>query len=197
MRTGGRTVGHLALRVLWLLVATLGVLTLINVFAAWLSGHVHWGLLFEPVSRDSYDGFVAAVVTALATFLALFFTTVGVIASTAYARVPGAIRRLFVREQTSNIYVWSVAIGLVFGIALLALPIMSRFEFRGLTLAVFAVLALFSVLSLVILGRDLFNFFDPSMLSRRLYPEFLSAVRSASATRQRIPDDAEARAVGS
>lgn len=193
-RMGGQTLGRLALRVLWLLIATLGALTLINLFAAWLGGHVHWGSLFEPVSSDSYGGFVAAVVTALAAFLALFFTTVGVIASTAYARVPGAIRRLFVREQTSNIYVWSVAIALVFGIALLALPVVSSFKFRGLTVAVFALLALFSVLSLVILGRDLFNFFDPSMLSRRLYPEFMRAVRSASASGKRVPDDVEARA---
>lgn len=58
-----------------------------------------------PIGPDSYGAFVGTAVGAEAAFLALFFTIVGVIASATYARVPGEIRGLFVRERTSLIYV--------------------------------------------------------------------------------------------
>ncbi len=166
----------------------------VEALAALLNHFFHWGSLFRPVSSSSYDTLVGAAVGAQATFLALFFTTVGVIASTAYARVPGEIRQLFVRERTSTIYVWNVVFALVVGVTLLALPVVSGYEFRGLVVMLFALLSLFSVLSLVILGRRLFNFFDPSALTERMYPEFVRAVRSASAAGDHIPDDVEQKA---
>jgi hypothetical protein len=174
--------------------AALLLVVVVEAIAALLNHFFHWGSLFRPVSSSSYETFVGAAVGAQATFLALFFTTVGVIASTAYARVPGEIRQLFVRERTSTIYVWNVVFALVVGITLLALPVVSGYQFRALVVVLFALLSLFSVLSLVILGRRLFNFFDPSALTERIYPEFVRAVRGASAAGEHVPDDVEQKA---
>ena len=104
-------------------VVALLLVVVVEAIAALLNHFLHWGSLFRPVSSSNYETFVGAAVGAQATFLALFFTTVGVIASTAYARVPGEIRQLFVRERTSTIYVWNVVFALVVGITLLALPV--------------------------------------------------------------------------
>ena len=122
--------------------------------------------------------------------LALFFTTVGVIASTAYARVPGEIRSLFVRERTSLIYVWNVAVALLVGLALLTMPLVAHRWPHGLTVLLFAVLTAFSVLSLVVLGTRLFNFFDLSTLSLPLRHRFL---RGVTAPHRRLADRSHAR----
>jgi hypothetical protein len=191
LRQEGRIFGTLAIEVLTGVFIAISLLVGIEALSTWLGRYYHLGSLFAPVSSSSYSTLVGAAVAALATFLALFFTTVGVIASTAYARVPGGVRDLFVRERTSTIYVRVVVLALVFGTALLAFPVVSARSFRGLTVVTFTALTLFSVFSLAILGRSLFNFFDPSTLSERLYPQFIRAVRSASASRRRVPDDVE------
>ena len=113
---------------------------------------------------DDYGALVGAAVGAEAALLALFFATVGVIASTAYARVPGEIRQLFVRERTSLIYVWNVAVALLVGLVVLTMPLVAHRWPHGLTVLLFAVLTAFSVLSLAVLGTRLFNFFDLSTL---------------------------------
>jgi hypothetical protein len=58
---------------------------------------------FFSVAVDSqqYGSLAATAVGAEATFLALFYATVGVVASTAYSAVPGDIRQLFVDSRIS------------------------------------------------------------------------------------------------
>lgn len=193
-RQEARIVTSLTIRVLAGAIIAIALLVLVELLAAWLNHYFHLGSLFTSVPGSSYTTLVGAALAALATFLALFFTTVGVIASTAYSRVPGEIRQLFVRERTSTIYVRVVVLALVFGTALLAFPVVSAREFRGLTVIAFAVLTVFAILSLAILGRSLFNFFDPSTLSERLYPQFIRAIRSASASGRHIPDELQQEA---
>src|SRR5579872_1937250 len=98
-------------------VLALAALTSVNALTAWLGRYFHLGSFFAGVGADSYSTAVAAGEGALATFLALFFTTVGVIAATAYADVPGEIRDLFLRERTTTYYVGIVVTALVFGAA--------------------------------------------------------------------------------
>lgn len=179
------------------IVAVAGAVVLVaalELMAGSLTHILLWGRLFEPVALDSYGGFVAAAVGAEAAFLALFFTTVGVIASTTYARVPGEIRSLFVRERTSLIYVWNVAVALLVGIALLISPVVTHYSPHGLTVAAFALLTVFSVLSLVLLGTQLFNFFDLSTLSRSLPRRFRRGLQGASASDKAIPEEAQQQA---
>ena len=147
-----------------------------------LAPHLHWSGFFETVDLAHYETFVGVAIGAQATFLALFFTTVGVIASTSYARVPGDIRLLFVRERRSLLYVWNVVAALVVGIVLFVMPVLLHHRPHGLTLALLALLSAFSVLSLVILGTRLFYFFEPSTLSLPLPGRFARAVQSASAS---------------
>ena len=156
--------------------------------------HAGLSLRLDRVVADSrYAGFVTAGVGAQAAFLALFFTTVGVIASTAYAVVPDEIRQLFLQERGSRVYIANVVRALVFGIVLLAMPAIG-FSPHGLTLVVFTVLTLFSVLSLGYLGRRLFNFFDLSSLAIPLPGNFRRAARLAEANKGRVPNEPQQRA---
>src|SRR6266568_607567 len=94
LRQDGRVLANLLRSVLPALVGTAVAVATLEAAASALHHVLHWGNLFEPITADSYGGFVGAAVGAEAVFLALFFTTVGVIASTAYAQVPGEIRSL-------------------------------------------------------------------------------------------------------
>ncbi len=78
-------------------------------------------LITQRLVNDNFDVLAGAAVGAVATFLGLFYTTVGVVASTAYRSVPGEIRRLFVEERTSAIYVRGVVRALIVGLSLLLL----------------------------------------------------------------------------
>jgi hypothetical protein len=155
---------------------------------------LHWGALFLSADPGGYTGFVGVAVGAEAALLALFFTTVGVIASTAYNRVPGEIRQLFVRERTSLVYVWNVTVALLVGLALLTMPLVAHRWPHGLTVLLFAVLTAFSVLSLAVLGTRLFNFFDLSTLSLPLRRRFLRGIKAASAAGRRVPREAQQQA---
>ena len=194
VRQDGTLFASLARRIAAALAGAVVLVVALEAIASALTHVLHWGNLFEPVSADSYGVFVGAAVGAEAAFLALFFTTVGVIASTTYSRVPGEIRSLFVQERTSLIYVWNVAVALLVGITLLTVPIVSHHSPHGLTVALFAVLTAFSVLSLVLLGTQLFNFFDLSTLSESLPRRFQQGLQEASASDKAVPEQAQQQA---
>lgn len=193
-RQDTRTLAGLAGRVLATVLGTAALVAASEAIAAAAGHAVRWGTLFMTIDPGSYEAFVGAAVGAEAAFLALFFTTVGVIASTTYARVPGEIRSLFVRERTSLIYAGNVAVALLVGLALLTMPLVAHRSPHGLTVLLFAVLTAFSVVSLVVLGTRLFNFFDLSTLSLPLRRRFLRAARSASAAGRSIPGEAQEQA---
>jgi hypothetical protein len=208
-RRSQRSVLRLALRArarLWIddcrtaaaqvLLAKYGLLTALlllvasEAFAAEAHDHrflvLHLGLDTRLIA-DSYEGFTAAVVGALAVLLALFFTTVGVVATTKYADVPGAIRQLFVHERGNVVYINAVARALVFGIALLLMRAVGYRPY-SLSIVVFAVLSVLSVLSLIALGTGLFNFFDLSSLAAPLPRQFGNATALACVSGDEIPD---------
>jgi len=190
----GRVLAGLVGGVLGAVFGTAALVAAVEALATAVRHTLHWGTLFTPIGPGSYGAFVGVAVGAEAAFLALFFTTVGVIASTAYARVPGEIRSLFVRERTSLIYVWNVAVALLVGLALLTMPLVAHRSPHGLTVLLFAVLTAFSVLSLVVLGTRLFNFFDLSTLSLPLRHRFARGAASASAAGRSVPREAQQQA---
>lgn len=162
------------------------VVVLIEYTAVILGDHRLLTSLSKPVKPSAYTAFVTGVVGAEATFLGLFFTTVGVIAATAYAHVPGEIRRLFVQERSSRTYAKVLVWALVSGIALLGAGALG-YTPHALSVEFFALLSIFSVLSLLRLGVDLFNFFDVSALGDPLPRRFGTAAKAA-ATRSRSPE---------
>ncbi|MEY2569025.1 MAG: hypothetical protein QOE35_3554 [Actinomycetota bacterium] len=133
------------------------------------------------VEATSFETLVAAVIGAEVFLLAMFYATVGVIASTSYQSVPGEIRQLFVQERGSRLFTRSVVRALVVGVLVLAMPIVG-YKPYGLTVVVLVGLVVFSVLNLVALGTGLFNFFDVSSLSTPLPKRFARALRLAASS---------------
>lgn len=188
-RQNGSSMGQLVVGALGTVCGALFVVAVVELLAIWLGNHSFvgrhhewWYRIVRPIGSGEYGTFVAAAVGAQAVFLALFFTTVGVIASTAYANVPADIRELFVRERSSRIYAYTVVWGLVFGVALLAAPLF-RYQPHATTVGIFTLLTLFAVITLLRLGTDLFRFFDLSSLAVNLPRQFLRSAQAVSGTR--------------
>ncbi len=194
LRHDGRVLAGLVGSVLLAALGTAAIVASSEAVATVLRHHLHWGSLFLPVDPADYGTLVGVAVGAEAAFLGLFYTTVGVIASTTYARVPGEIRSLFVHARTSVIYAWNVATALLVGLVLLTMPLVAHYKPHGLTVLAFAVLSGFSVLSLVLLGTGLFSFFDLSALSFPLRRRFLHGVKAASASGRSVPGAAQQQA---
>ena len=194
LRHDGRVLVGLTRSVFLAALGTAALVASSEAVAHALRPHLHWGALFLPLGPADYGTLVGAAVGAEGAFLGLFYTTVGVIASTTYARVPGEIRSLFLRERTSVIYAWNVATALMVGLVLLMMPLLGHFEPHGLTVLAFAILSGFSVLSLVLLGTGLFSFFDLSAISVPLRRRFLRGARTATASRRSVPGEAQQQA---
>src|SRR5262249_55137438 len=121
-RADAGLVSNLTLRATLTGVGTLLLIGVVELLGWYLSRfEIHIARLTTRVAPSDYEAFVAAVVGAEAVFLALFYTTVGVIASTAYQQVPGEIRQLFVQERGSQLFTRSVVRALVFGVLVLSM----------------------------------------------------------------------------
>lgn len=139
--------------------------------------------LGERLDLNEYQNLVVAIIGAAGFVLAMFFSSVAVIASTSYHAVPGEIRRLFVEDRSSRLFTRSVLRTLVLGLLVLSMEIVVGRQPPVLAVVVLVTLAGFSVVSLVALGNRLFDFFDLSSLSQQLPQRFAGAIRTASVAR--------------
>ncbi|MGN7187523.1 hypothetical protein [Microbacterium enclense] len=165
------------------LLGALALLGILSVGSALISPasveSIAW--LGSEVKDDTYRDLVAAGVGAIAALLGLYYATVGVVASTVYQNVPATIRNLFVQEPSGVVYVQGVVRALVFGIALLTLAAVGT-DPTPLTIGAFALLSMNAVLRLMILGGQIFNFFDPTALAKTLRLRLLRAVKSVTSS---------------
>lgn len=149
-----------------------------------LTAPAPFSLLGAPLVPGEWSGLTGTLTGAIATFLALFYATVGVVASTVYQSAPGEVRALFVEERASSAYVRGVVRALLLGLALMFTAALG-YAPRVLSLTVFALLCVYAIVLLSYLGRQLFNFFDPTALSKGLIAQFRRAARQASDPRTR------------
>ena len=77
---------------------------------------------------------------------------------------------------------------------LLIVPVMTHGEAHGISVLLFGVLTAFSVLFLVVLGMQMFNFFDLSSLSYPLPRRFVQAIKAASASLSEAPPEVQQQA---
>lgn len=172
----------------------LALLVSVELIAVWLDrADVEWARrAYSRLEAGDYQTLVSAIVGAEVFFLAMFYATVGVIASTSYQAVPGEIRKLFVHERGSRLFTRSVVRALLIGVLVLAMGVIDV-EPHALTVLFLILLTVYSVVALARLGTDLFNFFDVSSLSTSLPTRFIRAAGAAGATKRRPPNAARQR----
>lgn len=144
--------------------------------------------LATQASPGDYENLVAAIVGVEGFLLAMFYATLGIVASTSYQQVPAEVRQLFVRERSSQLFTRSVVRTLVLAILVLGVAQLGH-QPHAFTLLVLVLLASFTVLMLVVVGTQLFNFFDSTSLSTQLPRRFSRALRSAMVRKGSTPDE--------
>jgi len=130
-------------------------------------------------SKDSYLAVLTTVAAAAGAFLALYFTSMSVVASTAYSRVPNEIRQLVLRDKVSGVYLKLIAhSGTVaaFGLAAIA----GGFGGSTVLMLYTALLLGIMVFAFVRLGCHIFAFFDPDILAHGPLGDFLAAIDQAT-----------------
>jgi len=151
----------------------------------WVGGAIdagqRLGIVPTGISLNStgYVALLSTLASVAGVFLALYFTTLGVVASTVYARVQNDIRDLVLREHSGTIYVQIVALLLSVTILLLT-GIALGWRLGTLSLILVGALGVASVFSFINLSRRLFHLFAPSSLAPDLLPNLLEAVHSVT-----------------
>lgn len=166
----------------------------LTVFSASLDLKSAWNpLVFiaKTVDPAQYNPLVGTAVAAEATFLALFYATVAVVASTAYSAVPGDIRELFIASRVGAVYTRGIVRAFVFSAALLTLGAWDR-DARVLTLIVTTAMVMVAALRLLVVGTAPFNFFDPAALTETL-PEKFARSLAVAANRPTATDEGSQR----
>jgi len=144
----------------------------------------------QIVNRNSehYATLFATFAQIAGAFLALYFTAVSVVVSTAYARVQGDVRSIVLRDKVSNAYVSLVAMLGVASTVLLGALALGRLP-SILNLIFVAFLGVASFYSFIELGLRVFHFFDPTRLIGYLTSDLVRWVRSATSRGYRWLDE--------
>lgn len=178
-----------------LAVATVAV---IEYLCAW-ARQTTWGAgspLFAATTDEAQglvSSLVGAAVAVAATLLGLYYTTVGVIASTIYKTVPGDVRDLFIRERASETYLQVVILTISGGVVVLVAGALG-YQVAGLTLVALGILAALTCVGLVVVTKRLFDYFDPSKLSAPLLKQISDGIRVATRSKTRALPQRQAEA---
>lgn len=135
--------------------------------------------LNPTISQEAQRDFLATLGQVSAAFLALYFTAISVVVSTAYARAPGNIRSLIMREEVGSFYFGILAqFAGVVTVMLTALAF--NYEVGLLNTLLASFLCLFSIFGFVTLGIRAFEYFDPAALVSFLRRRIVQAVQSVT-----------------
>lgn len=141
------------------------------------------GFLPLPLShiadRDSYGSFLSTISGIGGVLIALYYTAMVAAGSAVYARAPGVLRDLLLREPIGKLYIELVAFTTFLSLCLLAFFALGFSPIR-LAFPLLILLSGVTILSFVQLGQQAFNLFDPTRLSGSLFQDMERCVRRAT-----------------
>lgn len=128
------------------------------------------------ISVASLEVLLSIVASISGIFLGLYFTAISVVASSVFARVPGSVRDLLLKEKFGNRYIKTLAIVTSVCIILLGYRVFGGYP--GVFSSLFViVLGCFGTFCFVVLGLRAFFFFDPTQLSNTIFYELKNNIR--------------------
>ncbi len=131
------------------------------------------------LEKDAQRDLLTTLGGVAAAFLALYFTAISVVISTAYARTPGNIRSLIIWEEVGSAYFRILAqFAGVVTVMLAALAF--GYPIGPLNTLLAAFLCLFSIFGFVVLGARSFGYFDPTTLVHLLNRHILREIQAVT-----------------
>lgn len=133
------------------------------------------------IDKDAQREFLTTLGGVSAALLALYFTAISVVVSTAYSKTPGNIRSLIIKEDVGSVYFSTLA--LFAGVATVLLAALAfGYHVGAVNTALAMVMCLFSIFGFVVLGVRAFEYFDPTVLVDLLNRDILEEIQSVTPT---------------
>jgi hypothetical protein len=159
---------------------TAGLLLLSEVYFP--NGRGFWFLpipLWHIDDRDSYSSFLSTISGIGGVLIALYYTGMVAAGSAVYARAPGVLRNLLLREPIGKLYMGLVAFTTFLSLCLLAFFAIGFSPIR-LAFPLLILLSGLTILSFVQLGQQAFHLFDPTRLSGTLFEDMERCLRRST-----------------
>ncbi|MYK20594.1 hypothetical protein F4055_20900, partial [Candidatus Poribacteria bacterium] len=135
---------------------------------------------FTIPEDSTYGTLLEAVIAVGGVFIGLYYAAISTIGGAIYARLPNDIRDLLAKEQVGNVYMRLLAFLTSFGVCLLAFHTVG-FEPIILAIPLLILGAGVMIIGFVRLGARAFYFFDPTILSDRLFKQLFQCHRQVQA----------------
>ena len=135
---------------------------------------------FTIPEDSTYGTLLEAVIAVGGVFIGLYYAAISTIGGAIYARLPNDIRDLLAKEQVGNVYMRLLAFLTSFGVCLLAFHTVG-FEPIILAIPLLILGAGVMIIGFVRLGARAFYFFDPTILSHRLFKQLFQYHRQVQA----------------
>lgn len=135
---------------------------------------------FTIPEDSTYGALLEAVIAVGGVFIGLYYAAISTIGGAIYARLPSDIRDLLAKEQVGNAYMRLLALFTSFGVCFLALHT-AGFEPIILAIPLLILSAGVMIIGFVRLGARAFYFFDPTILSHRLFKQLFQYHRQVQA----------------
>lgn len=135
---------------------------------------------FTMPEVNNYGTLLEAIIGVGGVFIGLYYAAISTISGAIYARLPNNIRDLLAKEQVGNVYMRLLALLTSFAVCLLV------FHTLGLEPILLAMPLLIlgagvMIIGFVQLGARAFYFFDPTILSYRLFKQLFQYHRQVQA----------------
>lgn len=127
-------------------------------------------------SSSTFDQLLTLIASVSGVFIGLYFTAISVVASSIFARVPGNLRDVFLKEKVGNVYIKVLTLVTAISVILLSFKIFGQPP-GILNSAFIAILGCVGILSFIPLGRRAFLFFDPTELSNSIFYDLNRNIR--------------------
>ena len=130
--------------------------------------------------ESNYGNLLVAIIGIGGVFIGLYYAAISAVGGAIYARVPNNIRDLLAKEQVGSVYMRLLALLTSFAVCLIAFHTLG-FEPIVLAIPLLIIGAGVMIIGFVRLGARAFYFFDPTILSHRLFKQLLQCHRQVQA----------------
>jgi hypothetical protein len=175
----GRAANILA-QLLWLVVwQVFSAIVCVAALAALSNYCGSWIATLLPIHEEAEINYLSTLGQVSAGLLALYFTAISVVVSTAYSRVPGDIRGLIMREEVGSFY-FKVLAFFAAVVTITLAGLVFKLPIGALNLLLVTGLCLFAIYSFVILGMRAFAYFEPTSLLPHLTRDLQQTIALAT-----------------
>jgi len=136
----------------------------------------------KPIYPDDGDNvlyLISVIASVAGVTLALFYTILATLASTAYAKVHSSIRNLLIYDKDTQGYLRRLTNVTAFAIIML-LALSLHYHAGNLVLASLVIYSLTTLYGILKMGMGIYNFFEPSTVAATVIKEILTAINEVT-----------------